>query len=150
MYENIPGALPFQQNVTERDPSPGGSPQSRPDAAHTRVPLDLYPQVPSEPLRKGDFYAEGKPEGHAWAYARKDFFLNFATLFIDSWGGDSQRVAKYIRSNIVRTPLGAQHAFVERVNIERAPSIPYGSMYEVQGPTGNILDLRADYAAMRR
>lgn len=146
-YENIPGALPFQQNVTIRDPAPGASPMFRPDAAHVRTPLDYSPQVPEEPIRKGDFWAEGKPPNHAWPYIRRDFFLNFASLFVDAWTGETQRVAKYVRSNIVRTPLGEQHAFVERVNIARNPSVPYGSMYEVPDGTSSF-DLRT-YRAVR-
>lgn len=150
MYQDIPGALPFQQNVTVRDPAPGASPLYRPDAAHTRVPLNVFPQVPDEPIRKGDFWDEGKPPSHAWAHGRRDFFLNFAALAVDAWTGEVQRVAKYVRANIVRTPLGMQHAFVERVNIDRAPSVPYGSLYEVQD-TGvlSIFDLRADYGVRR-
>lgn len=143
MYETIPGALPFQQNVTVKDPANTGV-LNRPDAIHQQLPLDVFPQVPSEPIRKGDYWSEGKPIEHAWSHGRRDLFLNIAGfLAVDAWTGEVQRVAKYIRSNIVRTPLGMQHAFVERVNIERAPSAPYGSAYAIVDPSdATIFDVR--------
>lgn len=149
MFTQSAGGLPFQQDVTVREPRSTGV-LYRPDAIHERVPLDINPQVPSEPIRKGDFYATGKPYTHAWAHGRRDLFLNLASLFVDAWPAEEGRIAKYIRANIIRTPLGEQHAFVERVNIERNPSIPYGSLYSVQGADPRtIFDLRADYSRGR-
>ena len=146
MFTQSEGGLPFQQDVTVREPRNTGV-LHRPHAVHERVPLNVFPQEPDEPIRKGDFWDEGKPLTHAWSHGRRDFYFNFASLFIETWTGAAERVAKYVRANIVRTPLGAQHAFVERVNIERAPNVTYGSLFAVQDDgVANIFDLRADYS----
>ena len=80
---------------------------------------------------------------HAWAHATKFISTNFAgILTIDAWPADGFRVAKYIRTNIIRTPLGMQAALTERINIERAASAPYGSLASLhQRPTVTVTDL---------
>lgn len=135
-------SLPFQQVVTRREPYTGET--FYPQNLNVRVPLDIYPQIPDEPIRDGDFWAEGKPYNHAWAYGRRFVSTNISgILSIDAWTGEVQRIAKYVRSNIVRTPLGLQHAFVERVNIDRAASAPYGSTVALADPGDvSIFDIR--------
>jgi hypothetical protein len=134
--------LPFQAVVARREPYTGDA--FYPQNLNVRVPLDIYPQDAPDPIRTSDFWAEGKPFNHAWAHASRFVSTNIpGILSVDAWTGEVQRIAKYVRSNIVKTPLGMQHAFVERVNIERAASSPYGSSVALTDP-GNvsIFDIR--------
>lgn len=134
--------LPFQQVVVRREPRTNEV--FYPENVNERVPLNIYPQQAPDPVRDSDFWAEGKPFSHAWAHRTIFTSTNIAgILSIDAWTGEVQRIAKYVRSNIVRTPLGVQHAFVERVNIDRAASAPYGSMFSLADPANvSIFDIR--------
>lgn len=136
-------ALPFQQTITRREPYANNE-VAYPYNANVRVPLDIYPQIPDEPIREGDFWAEGKPFNHAWAHTSRFVSTRIdSILSVDAWPAEVQRIAKYIRTNIVKTPLGMQHAFVERVNIERAASAPYGSTVALADPGDvSIFDIR--------
>jgi hypothetical protein len=135
-------SLPFQQEVHRRDPYVGETFYSQ--DANVRVPLDIYPHHAPDPVRDSDFWSQGKPFSHAWAHAQRFISTNIpGILSIDAWTGEVQRIAKYVRSNVVSTPLGAQHAFVERVNIERAASAPYGSTVAVHDPANvSLFDIR--------
>lgn len=106
-----------------------------PEIIAGRVPLDVYPHAAPDPVRPSDFWGEGKPWGHAWAHRSMWLSTSISQwLSVDAWPAAGSRVAKYIRTNLVSTPLGMQHAFVERINIERQPSAPYGSTVELMGP----------------
>lgn len=134
--------LPFEATVLRREPDVGL--EYYPTNQNVRLPVNVYPHDAPDPVRDSDFWAEGKPMQHAWAYASRFISTNIpGILSIDAWPADGFRIAKYIRSNIVRTPLGSQAAFQERVNIERASSAPYGSLASLnQRPMITVTDLR--------
>lgn len=108
---------------------------------NVRLPLDVYPKEAPDPVRDGEFWQEGKPFSHAWAHAT--LFVSTAIsaiLSVDAWPADGFRAAKYVRENIVRTPLGVQAAFIERANIERPKTRAYGSQQYVPGQQFQTID----------
>lgn len=135
--------LPFQQTVERRDPYTGAA-QSYPDVANVREPMDIRPAAPNDPIRDTDFQNQGKPYGHAWPH--RVAWISTAIkswLSVDAWPADGVRAEKVIRRNIVSTPRGLQAAFVERVNIERPASTPFGSMAAQPGfDSTSILEMR--------
>lgn len=135
--------LPFQQTVTRREPNAADA--FYPKNANVRVPMDIYPHEAPDPIRDSEFWQEGKPFEHAWAHTVRFVSTSIpGILSVDAWVAEGGRVAKYIRSNIIRTPLGVQHAFVERLNIDQTPSTPYGSLHALADTSSlNIFDVRA-------
>lgn len=134
--------LPHQQDVFRRDPYVGDT--FYPENLNVRLPLNVFPHEAPDPVRDSDFWSQGKPFNHAWAHASMFVSTNIeGILSVDAWTAEVQRIAKYVRNNIVSTPLGVQHAFVERVNIDRAASAPYGSTIALADPANvSIFDIR--------
>lgn len=134
--------LPFQQTVERRDPDTSRT--YYPAIANVRVPMDIPIQDAPDPIRDTLFWQQGKPLSHAIAHAVVWTSTAIADwLSIDAWPADGLRIAKVERSNIVATPRGLQASFVERVNIERPASTPYGSMAAQRGmDAASILDMR--------
>lgn len=123
---------------------PNSARAAYPDNVNVRAPLDIYPKYAPDPVRPSDFYAFGKPWEHAWAHTSRFISTSIPQILgVDQWVAEGGRIAKYVRTNIVSVPLGLQHSFVERVNIDRAKSSPYGSGVSVQAdPNFTIRDLR--------
>ena len=118
---------PIVAEVYRREPTAGFERSAA--RRNVRVREDIYPQYAPDPIRYGDFYADGKPYEHGWSHVQQFITLNIAAIL--SQQEDDFRIGKMLFTNVMSTPAGLHAPLIERANIFRPESRAYGSLYTV-------------------
>jgi hypothetical protein len=126
-------ALVYAMTEGQRlEPVTSGSPQFH----GVYITSDRRPNVQTvqaapDPIRQGDEWAVGKPPGHQWGRQEPASQFNLAsTLAIE---GEEFAVLLLPPRNWIQPINGQQLPWLERPNIRRVGSVPYGSLLELDG-----------------